>query len=139
MFPLYQSLYKHLPPPPPTSMPNGLMLPVPEHHLPGNPDLSSKTAESSYDTSNIFAAAMAWHQHSMLRSNSSPSSLGENLLYSSVLCFIKPSLKEYNIWRRDVIAVFHYYRFLLKSYNSRHLYFFKFTQRKMAIPSRRYV
>ena len=81
MFPLYQSLYKHLPPPP-TSMSNGLILPVPEHHLPGNPDLSSKTAESPYDTSNIFAAAMAWHQHSMLRSNSSPTSLGENLLYA---------------------------------------------------------
>lgn len=69
MFPLYQSLYKHLPPPP-ASITNGLILPgsVPDHQT--GSEVSSKS--SPYDTSNFFAAAVAWHQQTLLRSNSSP-------------------------------------------------------------------
>jgi hypothetical protein len=67
MFPLYQSLYKHLPPPP-TSLSNGLMIPGSLPDLHQNQEMSSK----GFDTSNIFAAAVAWHQQTLLRTNSSP-------------------------------------------------------------------
>ena len=66
MFPLYQSLYKHLPPPP-TSL---SMIPGSLPDLHQSQEMNSKT--SAYDTSNIFAAAVAWHQQTLLRSNSSP-------------------------------------------------------------------
>jgi len=75
MFPLYQSLYKHLPPPPiPSSM---------SEHLSGNPDGPKIPCSVSggYDTSNIFAAAVAWHHQTLLRTNSSPNILGSNYTF----------------------------------------------------------
>ena len=70
MFPLYQSLYKHLPPPPISSASNGLFLPGSLGDPNQGPEAASKA--SPYDTSNIFAAAVAWHQHTLLRGNTSP-------------------------------------------------------------------
>ncbi len=64
MFPLYQSLYKHLPP---SQSPVSNVVPGP-----ATDHLNSVTPESvktSFDTSNLFAAAMAWHQQTILRSN----------------------------------------------------------------------
>jgi len=66
MFPLYQSLYKHLPP---TQSPvgNGIGGPTNTDHL--TPSGTPDTVKNSYDTTNLFAAAMAWHQQTMLRNN----------------------------------------------------------------------